>query len=146
MSRALPHLEGVHDLYECLHMWKQNTHTHVGQWYKKRLDVNISLKVRKDAHIVDLYCFVNTQARLAEGKWCHLTENHCIVPLWLLGNCNWTGIAMQHNSCLHNWTIKILKCHYFGHIHLNKGPNMFSTSWVNGPNMRSSCSGGSWIS
>lgn len=58
---------------------------------------------------------------LAETKWCHLTENHGIVPLRLLGNCNWTGIAMQHNSCLHNWTIKILKRHYFGHIHLNKG-------------------------
>lgn len=132
ISQPLPHLEGTH-----MHKWpiwmstyqipyhKAHTQTHTRFYCFKTLqaviDIKISPKLRKHAHIVGLGCFVNIQTRLADGKWCHLTENHCIVALRLLGNCNWTGIAMQHNSCLHNCTIKILKCHYFGHIHLNKG-------------------------
>lgn len=96
---------------------------HCGLSSSKRTQI---FKVIQEIHTLQIQIgFVSTRSSLAEGKLCHLTANHCIVPLRLLGNSNWKGSAMQHNSCLHNCTIKILKCRYFGHIHLN---NSSSTS------------------
>lgn len=109
----------IHDPYGCLHeqvSLKKSTHfdfetanQHKPWGKKKKACIHCGFRF-----------LVWIWSCCAKRKWCHLTENHCIVPLWLLGNCHWTGIAMQHNSCLRNWTIKILKCHYFGRIHLNK--------------------------
>lgn len=117
------------------HLYKAGTlitkHTHIYtliiafvvlKCYEQQSNIQIGRQVKNPTTLLHiLICFLTTQSSLAERKWCHLTENHCIALLRLLGNCNWTGIAMQHNSCPHNWTIKILKCHYFGYIHLYKG-------------------------
>lgn len=81
-------------------------------------------KRKKRLHITDFivrYCDSCLSGGWGEGGGTrlHLTENHCIALLWLLGNCNWNSSAMQHNSCLHNCTFKTLNCCNFSHIHLN---------------------------
>lgn len=53
---------------------------------------------------------------------------------WLLGNCWWCNIAMQHKRCLHNWIIKNHKQHNFSHIlpkALQADSNILSNNEVN---------------